>query len=52
VSLFGAIGDGESVATAHKQACAAVSLEGLASDDCPQIMSRPDVDAAKLVLAR
>jgi serine/threonine protein kinase len=52
VALFGAIGDCESIATAHRHACAAVRLEGLANDDCPQIRVRRCIDAAKVVLAR
>jgi hypothetical protein len=52
VGLFGAIGDCESIATAHRHACAAVSLEGLASDDLPQIKVRRGMDASKIVLAR
>ena len=49
--LFGALGDGESVATAHRNGCAAWSFVG-ADDDRPQIKTRRGVDAGKLVLAR
>jgi hypothetical protein len=49
--LMGALGDHESVATAHKQACAAISLEGLEGGDPPEMKVRPGVDASKLVLA-
>jgi hypothetical protein len=48
---MGALGDYESLATAHQQACAAINLEGLGGGDPPQMKVRPGVDAAKLVLA-
>ena len=51
VGFMGAIGDHESVAAAHKQACAAINLEGLGGGEPPQMKVRPGVDASKLVLA-
>lgn len=49
IGFFGGLGDHESVATAHKQGCAAVVLEGLQDDDRPQLKVRPGVDPDKLV---
>ena len=51
VGFMGALGDHESVAAAHKQACAAIHLEGLEGAAPPQIKVRPGVDAHRLVLA-
>jgi hypothetical protein len=51
IGFFGGLGEHESVATAHKQGCAAVSLEGLHDGDRPRLKVRPGVDAGKLVLS-
>ncbi|HEY0478611.1 MAG TPA: serine/threonine-protein kinase [Kofleriaceae bacterium] len=48
IGFFGGLGEHESVATAHKQGCAAISLMGLGDDDRPQLMVRRGIDAAKL----
>ena len=48
--FFGGLGDCESVETAHKHGCAAVSLEGLHDNERPQLKVRGGVDAAKLIL--
>jgi hypothetical protein len=49
IGFYGALGERESIATAYKQGCAAVSLEGLR--DRPQLAVRAGIDASKLVLA-
>ena len=51
IGFMGAIGDHESIAAAHKQACAAVSLEGLGGGDAPQLRVRQGVDPGRIVLA-
>jgi serine/threonine protein kinase len=51
IGLMGALGEYESIATAHKQACAAIGLVGLGGGDAPQIKVRRGLDASKLVLA-
>ena len=51
IGFFGGLGEHESVATAHKQGCAAISLEGLHDSDRPQLRIRRGVDASKLILA-
>jgi hypothetical protein len=51
IGFYGGLGDHESVATAHKQGCAAISLMGLQDDDRPQLKTRAGVDASKLILA-
>jgi serine/threonine protein kinase len=50
--LFGAIGDGESLATAHRHGCAAASVHRSNDDDRPVIQIRRGVDAAEIFLAR
>ncbi|HEX3764152.1 MAG TPA: hypothetical protein VHW23_35910, partial [Kofleriaceae bacterium] len=50
--LFGAIGDGESLATAHRHGCAAASLHRSPSDERPDIRIRRGVDAGEIFLAR
>ena len=51
VGFYGGLGDRESITTAYKQGCAAISLEGLPDRDRPQLAVHPSVDASKLVLA-
>jgi serine/threonine protein kinase len=51
IGFYGGLGDYESVVTAHKQGCAAISLMGLQDDDRPQLKVRAGVDASKLILA-
>jgi len=51
IGFYGGLGEGESVLTAHKQGCAAISLEGLSNRDRPQLKVRDGVDASRLVLA-
>lgn len=51
IGFYGALGDGESIAAAYKQGCAAISLEGLIVRDPPEIKVRDGVDAARLVLS-
>jgi hypothetical protein len=50
--LFGAIGDGESLATAHRHGCAAASVHRLTDDERPVIQMRRGVDAGEIFLAR
>ena len=60
IGFFGALGDGESAATAHRHGCAAVTLyiEGLPADERPGDDQRPrldvrrGVDPGELILAR
>jgi len=49
IGFYGALGERESVATAHQQGCAAVALEGHDSM-AMQLKARPGVNASKLVL--
>jgi hypothetical protein len=51
IGFYGGLGDGESVAAAYKQGCAAISLEGRADGDRPQLQVRSGVDASRLILA-
>jgi hypothetical protein len=51
IGFYGGLGERESVATAYKQGCAAIRLEGLPDGDRPQLAVRAGVDASKLVLA-
>jgi hypothetical protein len=54
IGLMGALGERESIATAHKHAAAAMSLAAsgdLPQSDAPQLKVRHGVDADKLVLA-
>jgi hypothetical protein len=51
IGFYGGLGERESVATAYKQGCAAISLEGLRGQDRPQLEVRVGVDAGQLVLA-
>ncbi|HWO24006.1 MAG TPA: CHAT domain-containing protein [Kofleriaceae bacterium] len=51
IGFYGGLGDRESVAAAYNQGCAAISLEAPHGSARPQLMTRPGVDAARLVLA-
>jgi len=50
VGFYGGLGEGESIASAFRQGCAAISLEGLPDRERPQLYVRDGVDATKLVL--
>ncbi len=50
IGFYGGLGERESVADAHKQGCAAISLEGPYESDRPQLAVRDGVDASKLIL--
>jgi hypothetical protein len=53
IGLFGALGDYEPVASAHRHGCAAASMSIPPSDsDRPQIAVRRGVDAGRLILAQ
>src|SRR5690242_3243820 len=51
IGFYGGLGEGESVATAFEQGCAAIGLEGLRDSDRPQLHVRAGVDAARMFLA-
>jgi len=51
IGFYGGCGDQQSVAAAFKQGCAAVSPSGVLAVARPELMTRPGVDASKLVLA-
>jgi len=51
IGFYGGLGECESIAAAHRQGRAALSLEGLSDRDEPQLKVREGVDAAQLVLA-
>ena len=51
VGFYGGVGDGESVAAAFRQGCAAIHLEGLRDRDRPRLAVRDGVDATRLFLA-
>jgi hypothetical protein len=51
MGFVGALGEYESVAAAHRQARAAILLEGLGSCELSQMQVRRGVDADELVLA-
>jgi hypothetical protein len=51
IGFYGGLGERESVAAAHKQGCAAISLEGLRDRDRPLLAVRAGIDAGQLVLA-
>jgi hypothetical protein len=50
IGLYGGLGEGESVAAAFKQGCAAIGLTRAGDPDQPQLRVRPGVDASGLVL--
>ena len=51
IGLYGGIGEGESVAAAFKQGCAAIGMTGAGDPGQPQLRVRQGVDARRLVLA-
>jgi WD40 repeat protein len=51
IGLYGGIGEGESVAAAFKQGCAAIGMTGAGDPGQPQLRVRQGVDAGRLVLA-
>ncbi|HWO25673.1 MAG TPA: hypothetical protein VNO30_43340 [Kofleriaceae bacterium] len=51
IGFYGALGEQESVAAAYRHGSAAISLEGLADTDRPQLTVRAGADAAGIVLA-
>ncbi|HEY0994278.1 MAG TPA: hypothetical protein VGD80_44790 [Kofleriaceae bacterium] len=51
IGFYGGLGDGESIATAYRQGCAAIHLEGLADADRPQLAVREGTNPDTLVLA-
>jgi hypothetical protein len=51
IGFYGGLGERESIAAAHAQGRAAISLEGLSDSALPQLRVRPGVDARRLVLA-
>jgi tetratricopeptide (TPR) repeat protein len=51
IGFYGALGEQESVAAAYRHGNAAISLEGLAEADRPQLRVRAGADAARIVLA-
>jgi hypothetical protein len=51
IGFYGALGDQESVAAAHRHGNAAISLECLADTDLPQLKVRAGVDATQIILA-
>jgi WD40 repeat protein len=50
IGFYGGLGEGESVARAYEQGCAAVSLMGACETQHPKLRVRPEVDASQLVL--
>jgi two-component system nitrogen regulation response regulator GlnG len=51
IGFYGGLGERQSVAAAHAQGCAAISLEQPRSDARPQLRVRAHVDADQIVLA-
>jgi hypothetical protein len=51
IGFYGGLGERESIASAYKQGCAAISLQGLPDRDRPQLAVRDGVDASELILA-
>ncbi|HET6232403.1 MAG TPA: CHAT domain-containing protein [Longimicrobiaceae bacterium] len=49
-SLYSAIAFGHSVQVAFEQACAALAMDHPGEEDCPAIVSAPDVDPGALIL--
>jgi hypothetical protein len=50
IGFYGALGEQESVAAAHRHGNSAISLEGLSDEDRPQLKVRAGVDADRIVL--
>lgn len=51
IGFYGGLAERESVAAAYKQGCAAIGLERVADVDRPQLETRRDADATRLILA-
>jgi hypothetical protein len=51
IGFYGGLGERESIAAAHQQGCAAISLEGLDDADRPRLKTRSGVDATQIILA-
>jgi tetratricopeptide (TPR) repeat protein len=51
IGLYGGLGEGESIAAAHRQGCAAIGMMDPSSRDRPRLILREGMDAAGLVLA-
>jgi hypothetical protein len=51
IGLYGGLGEGESIAAAFKQGCAAIGMTNAGDPDQPRLRVRPGVDASRLVLA-
>jgi hypothetical protein len=51
IGFYGGLAERESVAAAHQQGRAAISLEGLRDTELPRLKVRDGVDARRLVLA-
>jgi hypothetical protein len=51
IGFYGALGEGESIATAYRQGNAAISLEGLADADRPRLEVRAGARASAMILA-
>jgi hypothetical protein len=51
IGLYGGLGEGESVAAAFNQGCAAIGMTSAGDPDQPRLRVRPGVDASRLVLA-
>jgi hypothetical protein len=51
IGLYGGLGEGESVAAAFNQGCAAIGMTNAGDPDQPRLRVRPGVDASRLVLA-
>lgn len=51
IGLYGGLGEGESVAAAHAQGCAAIVLERFDAHERPQLLVRVGVDAGNLYLS-
>lgn len=51
IGFYGGLGAGESIAAAHLQGCAAISLEGLTYADQPRLAVRDGIDATSVILA-
>lgn len=50
IGFYGGLAHGDSVASAYRQGCAAIALEGLPDHDQPQLMVRDGVDASKITI--
>ena len=50
LGFYGGLGEGESMAAAYKQGCAAIRLDGLRSEDEPLLRVRNGIDATQIFL--